>query len=70
MLGKMKAKGGPLPPPQPLKGMQVSSGANVGRGLPFMTKSIYLKQGWGRHINSKNTSSKGNRDFEQGAKRS
>ncbi|KAL3815641.1 hypothetical protein ACHAXA_006916 [Cyclostephanos tholiformis] len=38
-LGKMKTDGRPLPLP-PLKGMQVSSGANVGTGLPFMKKFI------------------------------
>jgi hypothetical protein len=39
-LVKMKAKGGPLPLPQPSKGMQVSSGANVGTGFPFVKKLI------------------------------
>ncbi|KAL3763041.1 hypothetical protein ACHAW5_000438 [Stephanodiscus triporus] len=39
-LGGMKSKGGPLPLPPPLKGMQISSGTNAGTGLPFMKKSI------------------------------
>ena len=38
-LGEAKAKGDPLPLPPPLKGMQVSSRANVGPGLLFMKKS-------------------------------
>ena len=38
--GEIKAKSGSLPLPPPLKGMEVSSGANVGTGLPFMRKSI------------------------------
>jgi hypothetical protein len=43
-LVKMKAKGGLLPLPHPLKGMQVSSGANVGTGFPFVKKLIILNK--------------------------
>jgi hypothetical protein len=43
-LVEMKAKGAPLPLSHPLKGMQVSSGANVGTGFPFVKKSIILNK--------------------------
>jgi hypothetical protein len=63
-LVKMKAKGGPLPLPQPLKSMQVSSGTKVCNRIAICEEINYLKQGQGQQTNSKNTSSGGDWDFE------